>query len=321
MEQRYLGRTGVRVSRLGLGTAMWGRQVDEHEAADLLRAFLDAGGTLVDTADSYGHGESERIIGKLLREVVAREEIVLASKAVTVGGERVADASRRHLLDALDASLARLGTGHVDLWQLHQWDPTTPLEETLAACDTAVASGRARYVGVSNYTGWQTATATAWQRSWPGRAPVVSTQMEYSLLQRGIEREVLPAALAAGLGVLAYAPLGRGVLTGKYRGGTVPAESRASSPQSEHLVRPYLTEEHARVVKSVVTAAEGLDTTPLGVALAWVRDRPGVTAALVGARTVAQLRGSLASETVTLPAEIRRALDDVSALSFGYPET
>jgi aryl-alcohol dehydrogenase-like predicted oxidoreductase len=320
MELRYLGRSGTLVSRLGLGTASWGRQVDEHEAAEQMRAFLDAGGTLVDTADSYGHGESERVIGKLLREVVSREEVVLATKAGSVDHRRGVDASRRHLLDALDGSLARLGTDHVDLWLLSRWDYGTPFEETLAACDAAVSSGRVRYVGVSNYAGWQTATAAAWQRSWPGRAEIVAAQVEYSLLQRGIEREVVPAAAAHGLGVLAWGPLGRGVLTGKYRGGGVPAESRAAQPQFEPYVRPYLTDDYSRVVNSVFTAAEGLDTTPLAVALAWVRDRPGVAAAVVGARTVAQLRASLAAEELTLPTEIRQALDDISEPDVSYPE-
>lgn len=320
MEQRYLGRSGTRVSRLGLGTVTWGPQVDQHEAGEQLRAFLDAGGTLVDTADVYGHGESERIIGGLLREVVDREEIVLATKAGLVEGDRRADLSRRHLLRALDQSLARLGTDHVDLWYLHQWDPATPFEETLAACDTAVASGRVRYVGVSNFSGWQTGTAATWQRGHPARADIVATQVEYSLLQRGVEREVVSAAIEHGLGVLAWGPLGRGVLTGKYRGGGVPAESRAAIPQYEPFVREYLSEHHSRVVNSVVTAAEGLDTTPLAVALAWVRDRPGVTSAVVGARTVAQLKASLQSEAITLPDEIRGALDDVSAPTLTYPE-
>ncbi|MQA01358.1 MAG: aldo/keto reductase [Streptosporangiales bacterium] len=316
MEQRHLGRSGLRISRIGLGTASWGRQVDQHEAGEQLRAFLDAGGTFVDTADVYGHGESERIIGALLAEVVDREELVLASKAGVVDSDRGTDSSRRHLLRALDQTLARLGTDHVDLWHLHHWDPHTPFEETLAACDDAVGSGRARYVAVSNYSGWQTATLAAWQRaSGNSAAQLVATQVEYSLLRRDPEREVFPAAATHGLGVLAWGPLGRGVLTGKYRGGGMPAESRAATPQLEPYVRPYLGEEHSRVVNSVVTAAEGLDTTPLQVALAWVRDRPGVASAVVGARTATQLRASLQAEEITLPEEIRRALDDVSAFT------
>lgn len=301
----------------------WGRDTDADDAAAQLTLFVDAGGTLVDTADVYADGESERILGRLLADV-GRDRVVLATKAASTrgaarGAGRRVDGSRRHLLAALDASLARLGTDHVDLWQLHAFDAETPLEETLAAVDAAVASGRVRYAGISNFTGWQTAKAAAWQAAWPGRAPIVTTQMEYSLLQRGIEREVLPAALDAGLGVLPWSPLGRGVLTGKYRGGT-PADSRAASPQYSRFVEPYLGKRADGIVGAVLTAADGLGVSPVVVALAWVRDRPGVVAPLVGARTAGQLTAALAAEEVALPAEIVRALDDVSAPSRGYPE-
>ncbi|MFZ0323286.1 MAG: aldo/keto reductase [Actinomycetes bacterium] len=320
MEQRHLGASGLTVSRLALGTMTWGRDTDEHEAKDQLESFVAAGGTLVDTADVYADGESERLLGRFLDDVVARDEIVLATKAVSMPGtERRFDASRAHLLTALEGSLRRLGADHVDLWQLHAWDPDTELSETLAAADAAVSSGKARYVGVSNYCGWQSAQAATWQRAVAGRAPIVSTQVEYSLLQRGIEREVVPAAAAVGLGVLAWSPLGRGVLTGKYRTGT-PADSRGASPHFTAFVQPYLTEHARGVVQAVVTAASGLGVSPLEVALAWVRDRPGVTAAVVGARTAAQLRGSLAAEPLELPDEIRSALDEVSAPELGYPE-
>lgn len=321
MEQRAVGRCGLRVSRLGLGTMTWGRDTDEHESADQLKAFLEAGGTLLDTAAGYGDGEAERVIGGLLGSVVDREEVVLATKAGISRrtGERVVDTSRRAMLDGLDGSLQRLGTDHVDLWQVHTWSSETPLEETLAALDTAVSSGRTRYAGVSNFSGWQTGQAVAWQSAWPGRAPIVSTQMEYSLLQRGIEREVLPAAAALGLGVFPWSPLGRGVLTGKYRGG-IPADSRAASPHFASFVQRFLDDRARRIVDAVATAADGLDATPTEVALAWVRDAPGVTAPVVGARTAAQLRGSLSAEDLVLPAEIRAALDDVSAPPRGYPE-
>jgi aryl-alcohol dehydrogenase-like predicted oxidoreductase len=320
MEQRRLGATGLFVSRLALGTMTWGRDTDEDDASSQLKAFVEAGGTMVDTADVYVDGESERVVGRLLQGVVRRDDIVVATKAVSRRDqERGRDASRGHLLTALDASLERLQTSYVDLWQMHAWDPLTPLEETLAALDTAVSSGRARYVGVSNYTGWQTAQAATWQRAWPGRAPVVSTQMEYSLLQRGIEREVVPASLALGVGILPWSPLGRGVLTGKYRTGT-PADSRGASPDYQHFVEPYLDERAQRIVGSVMTAADGLGVSPLAVALAWVRDRPGVVAPIVGARTSGQLKGSLDADDVALPDEIRAALDDVSTPTAGYPE-
>jgi len=194
-----------------------------------------------------------------------------------------------------------------------------PTAEVLDAVAPARPSGRVRSAGVSNFSGWQTATVATWQRGWPGRAPLASVQVEWSLLARGVEREVLPAAAHHGLGILAWSPLGRGVLTGKYRFG-IPADSRAASPIWERFVAPFLGPEPARVVDAVVTAAEGLGADPLGVALAWVRDRDWVAAAVVGARTVGQLTGALGAEEIALPAEIRAALDDVSAPPLGYPE-
>ncbi|MCW2614076.1 MAG: Aldo/keto reductase [Frankiales bacterium] len=321
MKQRHLGRSGLVVSRLALGTMTWGRDTDEDDAAAQLIAFHEAGGTLVDTADVYAGGESERVLGRLLAEVVDRDEVLVATKAygVTGPGPMGRGTSRGHLLSALDASLRRLQLDHVDLWQLHAWDPVTPWEEAMAALDTAVASGKVRYAGVSNYSGWQLATTATHQRCWPGRAPLVSDQVEYSLLQRGVEREVVPAAAELGIGLLPWSPLGRGVLTGKYRNGS-PADSRGASAHFSGFVEAYLEDAAASVVDSVLTAADGLGVSPVAVALAWVRDRPGVVAPIVGARTAAQLQASLAAEQVELPPEIRSALDDVSAPAIGYPE-
>lgn len=313
MQQRRVGSTGLKVSRLGLGTMTWGRDTDEHEARDQLVAFVEAGGTLLDTAAGYGNGDSERVIGALLREVVPREEVVLATKAGIgrVRGERVTDASRGNLIRSLDASLRRLQVDHVDLWQVHTWADDTPLEETLGALDHAVTSGRAAYVGISNYNGWQSAQAATWQRAVPGRATIASNQVEYSLLSRNVEAETVPAAQALGMGILPWSPLGRGVLTGKYRTGT-PADSRAASSHFAGFVGRHLNERSHRIVEAVVRAGEGLDWSPLEVALAWVRDRPGVTAPIVGARTAAQLKAALTVEECELPAEIVKALDDVS---------
>ncbi|RYC04128.1 aldo/keto reductase [Nocardioides zhouii] len=314
MQQRSLGATGLKVSRLGLGTMTWGRDTDEHEARDQLIAFAEAGGTLVDTAAGYGDGASEELIGTLLGDVVARDEVVLATKAGISRrtGQRVTNTSRGHLLTSLDASLKRLGVDHVDLWQVHVWTDETPVEETLTALDLAVSSGRASYVGISNYSGWQTAQAATWQRAVPGRTPLASTQVEYSLLNRHVEHEVLPAAKALGLGVLPWSPLGRGVLTGKYRTGT-PSDSRGATEHFAGFVGAYLDDRGRGIVEAVVRAADGLGWSPLEVALVWVRDRPGVTAPIVGARTAAQLDGALGIEDLTLPAEIVEALDDVSA--------
>ncbi|GHG67301.1 aldo/keto reductase [Streptomyces griseocarneus] len=321
MEQRHLGRTGLRVSRLGLGTLTWGRDTGEHDAAEQLKTFRDAGGTLIDTADVYADGGAEYLLGRLLRDLVPRRDVVIATKAGSVlDPRRRVDCSRGHLLAALDASLDRLGTDYVDVWQIHAYDPATPVEETLQAIDLAVGSGRARYAGVSNFCGWQLAKAATWQLAAPGsRTRLACTQMEYSLLQRGIEREVLPAARDLGLGVLPSSPLGRGVLTGKYRRST-PSDSRAASEHLAPFVEPYLDETATRIVDAVATAADGLATTSLQVALAWIRDRPGVVAPIVGARTARQLGEALSVEALTLPDEICQALDDVSAPVHRYPD-
>jgi aryl-alcohol dehydrogenase-like predicted oxidoreductase len=176
-----------------------------------------------------------------------------------------------------------------------------------------------RYAGVSNYNGWQQGACAAWQRAVPGRTPLVSNQVEYSLLQRGVEREVVPSSLEQGVGLLPWSPLGRGVLTGKYRHGS-PADSRGSAQRWQQFVEPYLDERSRSIVDAVLTAADGLGVSPVAVALAWVRDRPGVVAPIVGARTSAQLQASLAAEEVVLPDVVRSALDDVSAPAVGYPE-
>jgi aryl-alcohol dehydrogenase-like predicted oxidoreductase len=312
MEMRRVGDSGLQVSRLGLGTLTWARDTGADHARDLLARFCDAGGNLIDTAAAYAGGDAERLIGKLTREVVDRDDLVIATKAgfAIQGGKRITDTSRRALLNDLDGSLRRLDTDHVDIWQVHAWG-TAPLEETLSALDYAVTSGKARYVGVSNFVGWQTAQAATWQRAAPGRALIASTQVEYSLLARRAEVEVLPAVRALGLGCFPWSPLGRGVLTGKYRTG-IPRDSRAASDHFSWFTEPYLQTRSRAVVEAVAKAADGLDLDPLQVALLWVRDAPGVTAPLLGARTAAQLTPALATEGKALPREIAAALDDVS---------
>jgi aryl-alcohol dehydrogenase-like predicted oxidoreductase len=291
----------------------WGRDTDEHESADQLRAFLDSGGNFIDTAATYGDGDSERVIGGLLDTLVKRSEIVLATKAGISfrNGQRIADNSRRTLLGELDGSLRRLGTDHVDIWQLQAWDDATPLDETLSALDYAVSSGRARYIGISNLSGWQSARAATLQEVESTKPRITSSQNEYSLLQRKCEDEVLQCAHDLGLGFFAWSPLGRGVLTGKYRSGT-PVDSRGASPHFAGFVAPYLDARSRRIVDAVVVAADGLGLAPLEVALTWVRDAPDVTSSIIGARTAAQLRGVLMSESVVLPAVVRQALNEVS---------
>ena len=314
MELRQLGRSGVRVSRLGLGTMTWGRDTDEHEAAEQLRYYLDAGGNFIDTAAVYGNGDAERVLGGFLGVMVPRDQIIIATKAGISfkSGERVVDNSRTSLIADLDRSLMHLRTDYVDLWQIHTWDEKTPLEEVLSALDYAVSTGRARHVGISNFAGWQLARAVTLQNPIFGKAPIISTQNEYSLLRRKIENEILPASRELGVGVLAWSPLGRGVLTGKYRSG-LPSDSRGASPHFSSFIEPYLDERSRKIVEAVMVASDGLGLSPLEVSLAWVRDCPGVTSAIIGARTGAQLRGALSAESVTLPVPVREALDEISA--------
>ena len=314
MEMRTLGKTGLKVSRLGLGTMTWGRDTDEHEAANQLRIFLDAGGSFIDTAAVYGDGDSERVIGGFIGTLVSRKEITIATKAgISFNqGERVINNSRASLLKDLDGSLERLGIEYADLWQVHQWDSNIPLEETLSALDYAVASGRVRYVGISNFAAWQMARAATLQNPLFGKVPLSSIQSEYSLLNRSVESDVLPASEYVGLGFIAWSPLGRGVLTGKYRLGT-PSDSRGASPHFSGFIAPYLDNRSRAIVDAVCVAAEGLGYSPTEVALGWVRDQPGVSSAIVGARTGAQLRGALSVEEIELPQQVRDALDEISS--------
>ena len=293
------------MSQLGLGTLHWGADTDEAEAADILDAFLDAGGTLIDTTAGMGAGED--VLGDLLRTGIDREGLVIVAKAGVHGTLQTptVDVSRRGLLADLDRSLARLGCDHVDLWLVQAWQSQVPLAETLSALERALASGRTRYVGVSNYNGWQTARAATLCPD------VVATSVEWSLVARGVEREVVPAAGELGLGVLAWSPLGRGVLTGKYRSGT-PADSRAASPHLTTFVGAHLRAGARRVVDAVVTAADGLERSPQDVALAWLAGHDELASAVVGPRTAAQLRGALTSIDLELPEEIVAVLDEVS---------
>lgn len=313
MRVNRLGGSGLEVSRLALGTMSWGAAVDEYVADELLETFLEAGGTTIDTAPIYGDGACEHLLGSLLTRHGIRDRVILAGKAGVVRreGRVVTDASLRSLLQQLDRTLEDLGTDHLDLWQVHRWDDSVPVEETMAALDQAVRSGRVRYAGISNYNGWQTVAAQSAYTRLGGGVPLVSTQIEYSLVRRDPEIETIPATAHAQMSVLAWSPLGRGVLTGKYRGG-LPSDSRAADPRWEAFVAPYLTPDKARIVEALAAAAEGLGVPVPHVALSWLLGRPAVGSAIVGARTVAQLRELLGADALDLPTEIASALDDVS---------
>lgn len=313
VEQRYLGASGLRVSVAALGTLQWGADTDIDEAAELLDRFVDSGGTTLDVA--AGAGPGARVLGTLLASTHRREDLVLLARSGSrtgpggpgPGGPAGShDVSRRSLLADLDATLRDLGTDHVDLWMADGWSDDVPIEETLSALTHGLATGRARYVGVAGYTGWQAARAATLCRD------VVAVAGEWSLVARAIEREVVPAAAALGLGVVGWAALGRGVLTGKYRAG-VPADSRAATDHLADYVAVRLRPGARRVVDAVVTAADGLGVPPAHVALGWVCSRPELSTAVVGPRTAAQLRGLVEGPMFGLPEEIRRVLDEVSA--------
>ncbi|MVU82472.1 aldo/keto reductase [Nocardia sp. ET3-3] len=316
MEQRTVGRSGLRVSRLGLATHTWGRETDADDAAAQLMAFVEAGGTLVDTSPAYGDGAAQHMLGELLSEI-GREDLVLSGNAgytpilsdapadAPAAVRWTVDASRRTMMRQLDHTLTQLGTDHLDIWSVAAWDPHTPLEEIADTLSWAVRSGRVRYAGARGYDGWQLATLAA-------AAPLTATHIPYSLLARGVEHEFVPAAQHHGIGVIATAPLAGGILTGKYRDG-VPADSRGADEATAAEITAGLDDRAVRVVDAVVTAADGLGTSPLAVALAWIRDQPGVASMLVGARDIGQLTGILAAETLELPRAIAAALGDVSA--------
>ncbi|MGY1868622.1 aldo/keto reductase [Nocardia gipuzkoensis] len=316
MEQRTVGRSGLRVSRMGLATHTWGSHTDTEDAAGQLVAFVEAGGTLVDTSPAYAGGAAQRILAELLGDLVSRDDVVLSGCAgiapwefSAAGGpgavQVTVDTSRRALLRQLDRTLLEFGTDHLDIWNVGVWDPWTPLEEVASTLEQAVQSGRVRYAGVRGFGAWQLASLAA-------VAPVTAAQTPYSLLARGAEADVVPAARYHGVGVIASAPLAGGILTGKYRDG-VPADSRGADEATAAEIRNGLDDRATRVVDALVTAADGLGTSPLAVALAWIRDRPGIASMIVGARDIGQLTGVLAAETLELPRAIAAALDDVSA--------
>ena len=299
------------MARLALGTMDWGARTSVEDAHDHLKTYLAAGGDFVDTAHGYADGASEEALGTMLGDLVPRDELIICTKAGVSRrtGTRVVDTSRRTLMYQLDTSLERLGTTYVDLWLVHAWSDATPVDETLSALEWAVTSGRARYVGVSNYSGWQAAHVAT--RMSASRVPLVANEVEYSLLNRIPEDELVPAGQALGFGLLPWSPLGRGVLTGKYRHG-IPDGSRAVSGELNALAGLNLTEESGQIVNAVAIAAEGMNVSPAQIALAWVRDRPGVVAPIVGVSTTAQLHAALASEDLELPSELIQALEDVS---------
>ena len=325
MEYRFLGRSGLRVSELCLGTMMFGERTDEQTSHRILDAFAEAGGTFVDTADVYGHGRSEEILGSWLR-TRRRADVVVATKAFgEMGpGPNERGLSRKHLLDAVRASLRRLGTDHIDLYQLHVWDDGTPLEESLSTLDGLVRAGTVRYLGVSNFTGWQLQKAVDLSvlRGWE---PLVCLQPLYNLLDREAEWELFPVCRAEGLGVLPWSPLRAGWLSGAHRrGSTAPADgSRVAAADEAGTIpwRGYATERTWRVVDEVTAIAAETGRTAAQVSLRWLLHRAPVTAPIIGPRTLDHARDNLAAVDWSLsPEQVDRltAASDIAPLPYPY---
>ena len=326
MEMRLLGRSGTVVSGYALGTMTFGNESDPHVSHALLNTYVEAGGNFIDTADVYTDGASEEIIGHwLAARPEAARNLVLATKGRFPMGAGPNDAgtSRRHLRRALDASLKRLGVDHIDLYQLHAWDPLTPLEETLGFLQNAVTDGKISYYGLSNFTGWQLTKAvyTARMHGWD---EPVTLQPQYNLLEREIESEVVPAALDAGLGLLPWSPLAGGWLTGKYRRESVPAgKTRVGDNPARQFQGWDLrsNNEHTwQIVDALKTIAEAHQASSAQVALAWLSMQPGVTSVILGARTVEQLTDNLGAATLQLTAADEKRLASLSRPAVGnYP--
>jgi len=330
MQYRQLGETGTRVSVLCLGAMTFGEAdaksfmhkvgSDEKESAAVLDRALEAGINFVDTADVYGQdGLSERVLGGWLASRKARDRVVLATK----GRFRMADgpngtgASRMRILRAIDASLARLGTDRIDLYQIHMQDLATPAEELLRALDDAARAGKIVYFGASNFAAYRL-MESLWVSDKRGLDRFVTLQAQYNLVTRTLEREHVPLCRAFGLGILPWSPLAGGLLSGKYRRGQAPPSGTRLAHWKERY-KAFDTAQNWAVVEALVAAAEGLGKPVSQVALAWLLARPAVSSVIFGARTVAQLDENLGAADLVLPAEVLQALDAASAPELGYP--
>lgn len=325
MERRRLGSSDLDVSSLALGTMTFGAEADEPTSWSMLDEYLDAGGNLIDTADVYSNGLSEEIVGRWMAERSNRDAVLVATKGRFPMPDAVGDAgaSASYLTRACEASLRRLGIETIDLYQVHAWDPAVPVEETLGGLDALVQQGKVRQIGVSNYAGWQLQKAVLTARL-GNTAPIVALQPLYNLLSREIEWELLPQCIEEEIGVLPWSPLAGGWLTGKYRSGDAPPEtSRIGDDPTRGTEAAEIRDNDRtwRVLAAVEEVAQEREVSVAEVALAWVRQRPGVTSVILGARTVDQLRANLASAALELTDDEMARLTEVSAPGVAvYPQ-
>jgi aryl-alcohol dehydrogenase-like predicted oxidoreductase len=331
MEYRFLGNTGLKVSELCLGTLTFGRESSEEDSHQILDRFVQAGGNFIDTADIYGRGvgwgselSSEEVLGRWLQGN-ARDDLVIATKVrFAIGdGPNEVGLSRKHILSAVEASLRRLRTSYIDLYQVHSWDSATPLQETLSTLDTLVKSGKVRYIGASNYCGWQLQKAIDLSRQ-AGWEPFVCLQALYNLLDRSTEWELVPVCQNEGLGLITWSPLRGGWLSGKYRRGMTapPPGTRIQAAEEQGWSEAwsiYNTDRTWSILDELFAVAEEVERTPAQVALNWLLHRPGVTSPIIGVRTLAQLETNLGAVGWSLNSEQMARLDKVSEVQLPYP--
>jgi 1-deoxyxylulose-5-phosphate synthase len=322
MKYRYLGKSGLLVSRICLGTMTFGNSewgCDQKNATRIVDRFLDAGGTFIDTADLYSSGTSEEMLGKAIAGR-KRDDLVIATKCWFPMGESptARGLSRKHIVAACEESLRRMGIDYIDLYQIHGPDPYTPIEETMSALARLIDTGKVRYIGCSNLYGWQTVKANG-AAGRIGAPQFISAQHLYNLVRRDIEREILPACDAEGMGMLCWSPLASGMLTGKYRGQSRPdPESRFGRMAHLYLAR-YWWDEALALVDEVAAVATEVGKTPAQVSLAWLLGDRRVTAPIVGARSVEQIEDNLVAGDYDLPVELRDRLTAKMKLPLGYP--
>lgn len=322
MKYRYLGRSGLLVSRLCLGTMTFGNAdwgCDQEGSSAILDTFIAGGGTFIDTADGYSGGESERMLGVALKNH-DRDALVIATKCWFPAGAAptARGLSRKHIVESCEASLRRMGLDYIDLYQFHGPDPYTPIEESLRAADDLIRAGKIRYLGCSNFYGWQMARANG-IAALGGHEKLVSAQHLYNLVRRDIEREILPACDAEGIGMICWSPLAAGMLSGKYRGADKPDAASRLGLQAAITLPRYWFDDALRMIDTLVEVAGRIGRTPSQVALSWLLGDDRVTAAIIGARRAEQVSENLEAGAFDLPAEIRAELTEAMPLKLGYP--
>ena len=318
MKYKTLGKSGLLVSELCLGAMTFGKEVTEADSIRMIHNYLDQGGNFVDTADVYVGGESEKIVGKAIKD--RRSEVVLATKVRMRVGPHPNDFgySRRRILEGVEQSLKRLDTDYIDLYQLHVWDNITPIEETIRTLDDLISSGKVRYIGCSNFLAWQMMKALSYS-DFHNMARFISIQPQYSLINREMDREILPLCKEENVGVIPWAPIGGGFLTGKYKQGESPTTGRLSKGVGESSWENRNNEKNFKILQTIEEIAQAVDKTPAQVSLRWLLQKEEITSPIFGASSLEQFNENMGSVDWELTAEQWNQLDEISKLPSEYP--